>query len=160
MIILGVDPGLNVTGYGLIQTEKNTMIFIDAGFIKTAASSDIQKRLNKIYSELSNLIKRYKPSVLALEKIYSHYRHPATACLLGHVRGIICLLSARQNLALFEYGSTRIKKALLGRGDSSKYQIQRMVQNLLGLKEIPVREDITDALALAIAYTYISRVKL
>jgi len=160
MIILGVDPGLNITGYGLIETQKNTINFIDAGFIKTAPSSNILKRLNKIYNELSSLIKKYNPSVLVLEKLYSHYRHPTTACLLGHVRGIICLLSMQQGVAFYEYGSTRIKKSILGRGDASKRQIQMMVQNLLGLKQVPVCEDITDALALAIAHTYISKVKL
>ena len=160
MVILGIDPGLNITGYGLIETEKRSMTFIDAGFIKTSVSHSIEKRLNKIYSDLSILVKKYTPSALALEKVYSHYRHPTTACLLGHVRGVICLLSARENIPFFEYGATRVKKAVINRGNASKYQIQRMVQNLLGLKEAPVCEDITDALALAITHSYISKVNL
>ena len=160
MLVLGVDPGLNITGYGLIKVQGKNFSLVTAGFIETSAKFLIQKRLSRIYVELSSLVKKYQPAVMALEKLYSHYRHPTTACLLGHVRGVICLLSAQENIPLFEYGATRIKKAILGKGHASKDQIQRMVQKLLTLNDAPMREDISDALALAIAHTYISRVKI
>jgi crossover junction endodeoxyribonuclease RuvC len=160
MVILGIDPGLQVTGYGLIETNRRRVILINAGYIKTTINSGIQNRLDKIYAELKGLIDRHRPSVMVLEKLYAHYRHPTTACLLGHVRGIICLLAAQLNLELFEYSATRVKKSLVGSGHASKYQIQRMVQNLLNLKNTPSPEDIADALALAIAHTNMARGKI
>jgi crossover junction endodeoxyribonuclease RuvC len=92
-----------------------------------------------------------------LEKLYAHYRHPTTAYLLGQARGVICLACATQNLPLVEYAATRVKKAIIGHGLASKGQVQRMIARLLNLSEIPRSTDVTDALALAIAHSYIIR---
>ena len=94
---------------------------------------------------------------MVLEKIYVHYQHPATSFLLGEARGIICLAAAQANLTLEEYSATHVKKSVLGRGMASKEQVQRMVVALLGMKILPKYKDVTDALALAIAYCYFSR---
>lgn len=160
MRILGVDPALETTGYGVIETEDNKLRLIEAGIIKTSRKDSLPKRLEKIYKQITDLILETKPDILVLEKLYAHYRHPITSYILGQARGVICLASAKTNIPLVEYAATRIKKALLGRGLASKYQVQRMVANLLNLKRLPRYTDVTDALALAIAHSYIVKVKI
>ena len=156
MLILGIDPGLNTTGYGIINKNQNALKFVDAGFIKTSSKDNTEIRLFKIYRDLLKIVSKYKLDAIVLEKLYAHYKHPLTACLLGHARGVICLVSAQKNIELFEYGATRTKKAILGKGSASKLQIQHMVLNILGMKdETVVSLDITDALSLAIAHSYI-----
>ena len=158
MRILGIDPALAVTGYGLIDTQKNRLSLIEAGIIKTSFQEGITRRLNKIYSAIENLILETKPDVVVLEKLYAHYHHPTTAYILGQARGVICLACARnRNLPLVEYAATRVKKAVLGHGLASKAQVQRMVASMLDLKELPKYTDVTDALALAIAHSYMAR---
>lgn len=159
MIILGVDPALTVTGYGAIEVKKNRLSLLEAGIISTTSKEILSKRLNKIYRAIIKLISDIKPDVLVLEKLYSHYRHPTTAYLLGQARGVICLACAAKNVPLVEYAATRVKKAIIGRGLASKYQVQRMVVAYLGLNSISRYTDVTDALALAIAHSYILRYK-
>ena len=156
MKILGIDPGLIRTGYGLIEAENpHKMKLIEAGVISTESNDKISIRVTDIFKNISDVIKEHKPSVLVLEKIYSHYRHPATAILMGHARGIVCLASGLNGVKLVNYPSTRIKKAITGNGQASKKQIQRSVSTLLGLKTLPEPVDISDALAMAISYVYI-----
>ncbi|MFC1645659.1 crossover junction endodeoxyribonuclease RuvC [Candidatus Omnitrophota bacterium] len=158
MLLLGIDPGLNITGYGVIETEKGNLKFIEAGFIKTSVKDKTEDRLVKIYQELTDIVKRFKLDAIVLEKLYAHYKHPLTACLLGHARGIICLVCAQNKINLFEYSATRTKKAILGKGNASKLQIQNMVLSTLGLKyRAKIKLDITDALSLAIAHSYIAK---
>lgn len=159
MRILGVDPGLSVTGYGLIEAKRDNFKLIEAGVIKTSPKDGIQKRLLKLYVNLIELIDEYHPSVLILEKLYSHYKHPTTALLMGHARGIICMVCGQKNIPLVSYPATRIKKAVVGKGHASKEQIGGMIKNLLGLKSIPDSNDVTDALAIAVSHTYIERIK-
>jgi len=160
MRILGVDPALRITGYGVIDFKKNRISLQEAGIITTSSKENLVKRLDKIYSAITQLIQEIKPDCLVLEKLYAHYRHPTTAYLLGQARGVICLACARQNLPLVEYAATRVKKAIIGKGLASKYQIQRMVAGILGLKSLPKYTDVTDALALALAHIHILRAKL
>jgi len=161
MLILGIDPGLNTTGFGIIEENNNNLKLIDAGFIKTSPTSNIEKRLLKINNGLNELIKKHNLKAVVLEKLYAHYRHPLTACLLGHARGAICLACAQNNIELFEYGATRIKKAIIGRGNASKLQIQQMALNILNLKESnKIMLDISDALSVAIAHHYIKKGKM
>jgi len=115
------------------------------------------KKWDNLVKELEGIIEEFQPKVLVLEKLYSHYRHPTTAILMGHVRGAVCLAANQSRLSLIGYSSTRINKAVIGKGNASKYQIQRMVQNLLNLRTTPTPPDVSDALALAIAHAYISR---
>lgn len=161
MKILGIDPALSVTGYGLIEAGQNRLQLIEAGIVKTSARLLVPVRLNKIYQAMEDLIKDSRPDVMVLEKLYAHYHHPTTAYILGQARGVICLACARcQNLPLVEYAATRVKKAVLGHGLASKMQVQRMVSSILNLTQIPKYSDVTDALALAIAHSYISRSRL
>ena len=155
MRILGIDPGLYATGYGVIEGAGFKLV--EAGVIRTKANTPIQDRVAKIFDEISAIIEEHRPDVLVLEKIYSHYRHPATAILMGHARAMACLVCGKFNVKLINYPSTRIKKAVTGNGHASKYQVQRMVQDLLGLKDPPKPVDVSDAIAMAISYCYIEK---
>jgi len=152
MRILGIDPGLGTTGYGII--DGNSFKVIEAGIIRTRFGSPVQERIKKIFDEISGIIEEYRPGVLVLEKIYSHYKHPATAILMGHARAMACLVCGKFNIKLINYPSTRIKKVITGNGHASKTQVQRMVQGLLKLKKIPEPVDVSDALAMAITYCF------
>ena len=152
MRILGVDPGLLVTGYGVISVSKNgSMELVEAGVVRTKAGDGIASRLHKIHSALSEAVSELKPEILAIEKLYAHYDHPATAILMGHARGVVCLLSGEHELRLVSLPSTHVKKSVTGKGHAPKLQVQRMVQHLLGLKDLPEPPDVADALAVAIA---------
>lgn len=160
MIIVGIDPALAITGYGVIQVKAKALMLIEAGIIETSAKEATSKRLDKLYRGVLKLITDTHADCLVLEKIYSHYKHPATACILGQARGVICLAAANKKLPLFEYGATRIKKAIVGKGLASKSQVQAMISHTLGLKTLPSYLDVTDALAMAVAHNYISRSKV
>ena len=155
MRILGIDPGLGITGYGLIEACGNNVKLIEAGIIRSNAKDKMEKRLADIYKKIINLIKDTMPEAVVLEEIYSHYKHPKTSILMAHGRGTICLAIEHSNVALVNYPTTRIKKAITGRGRASKEQMQRTVTSLLGLKDPPEPVDITDALALAITHANI-----
>lgn len=154
MRILGIDPALTVTGYGVIEAKKDRLSLIEAGIVRTSPKQALPQRLEKIYQAVTKLVSDTRPEVIVVEKLYAHYRHPVTAYILGEARGVICLVAARQNLPLAEYAATRVKKAIVGRGLASKYQVQRMVAGILNLASLPKYMDVTDALALAIAHSH------
>ncbi|MBF0494158.1 MAG: crossover junction endodeoxyribonuclease RuvC [Candidatus Omnitrophica bacterium] len=155
MRILGIDPGLVRTGYGLIEAEgPERMKIVEAGVIRTDDSSGISKRLTCIFTNLQDIIKEHRPGVLVLEKIFSHYKHPATAILMGHARGVVCLAGGVAGIKLVNYPSTKIKKSVTGNGQATKFQVQRSVTALLRLKRPPEPVDISDALAIAISYVF------
>jgi len=160
MRILGIDPALAVTGYGVIEDSGSKLALVEAGIISTSSKEALPKRLDKIYSCVLKLIRDARPQVAVLEKLYAHYRHPTTAYLLGQARGVICLACAKEKLSLAEYAATRVKKAIVGNGQASKLQVQRMVLNMLNISVIPEYTDVTDALALAMAHSSIARVKV
>ena len=153
MIILGVDPGLLITGYGVIDADTSGHVKIkEGGVIKTKSSSNITKRLEKIYKNITEIIEEYSPEVIAIEKLYSHYKHPVTSILMGHARGVVCLAAGMFNTKLISFPSTKIKKSITGKGHASKLQVQSMIQGILGLKEKPEPVDVSDALACALTY--------
>lgn len=155
MRILGIDPGLGITGYGII--DAGDFKLVEAGVIKTPAKTPVQDRITKIFDEISEIIVEHRPDVLVLEKIFSHYKHPTTAILMGHARAMACLVCGKFDVRLVNYPSTRIKKAVTGNGHASKHQVQRMVQNILQLKDPPEPVDVSDALAMALSYCYIEK---
>lgn len=155
MRILGIDPGLCVTGYGLIEAGPKGIKLIEAGVVRTSSKEKIEARIEKIYEGIKGLVRESKPDALILEQLYSHYRHPTTSILMGHVRGAICLLAKQAGAELVGYSATRVKKAITGTGHASKYQMQRMIQNLFNMKSAPNPPDISDALALAVAHAHI-----
>lgn len=157
MRIIGIDPGLDVTGYGIIELKNDHTRFIEGGVIRTSYKEPIESRLMNIYKGLNSVITKHRPKKMILEKLYSHYKHPTTAILMGHSRGVICLVSRWRGLELISYPTKRIKKAITGNGNASKEQVQRMVQNLLGIEDEGFPVDVTDALALALAHSYFEK---
>ena len=152
MRILGIDPGLQRTGYGVLDCARNAVVpkLVDAGIIRLTAKTSLPARLVELETELSSLIEEYKPQACAVEKLYAHYKHPTTAILMGHARGVILLCAARQGIDLVELPANRIKKNLTGHGHASKEQMQRSVQQLFKLKELPEPPDVADAIAIAL----------
>jgi crossover junction endodeoxyribonuclease RuvC len=157
MRILGIDPGLRNTGYGIINTEKSSFKLIEAGMLKTSSSDKIEERLTNVHKALKDIIKEHKPEVLILEKLYSHYKHPTTAILMGHARGVICLAAGEYSIPVISYPAKRIKQAITGNGNASKMQIQRVISRLLGLRNPLKYTDVADAIALALGYVYMER---
>lgn len=157
MRILGIDPGLGITGYGLIEAGVGELRLLEAGVIRTSSNKDIGVRINKIYIGVKSIIEEFKPRILVLERLYSHYKHPTTAILMGHSRGVICLLAEQFKIQLVGYSATRIKKAITGSGHASKHQIQCMMRDIFNLKVMPEPPDVSDALALAAAHAHLSQ---
>ena len=150
MRILGIDPGLHLTGYGVVEFRGMTPKLIDGGVLRFNAKQSISARLVELEKELSALINEAKPDRVAVEKIYSHYAHPQTAVLMGHARGVILLCVERAKLQLVELPANSVKKNLTGNGHASKGQMQRSVQGLFKLKELPEPPDVADAIAIAL----------
>lgn len=155
MRILGVDPGLQRTGYGVIDAGPGGLKMVEAGVINTSSGDGISLRVLDIYRNISDVIKETSPSVLVLEKLYSHYKHPTTSILMGHSRGVVCLACGVNGLKLVNYASTRIKKAVTGNGHAGKHQVRGMVKTILNLTATPEPLDVSDALAMAISYAFI-----
>ena len=157
--ILGVDPGLNVTGYGIIDVDDATSRprVVEAGIIRGTQKHSITARVAEIHAGITEVISSFQPSVLAMEELYSHYQRPRTAILMGHARGVICLAAAQARIAVHHYASTRIKSILSGSGHAPKVQVQKSVQRELGLEQPPEPTDVSDALAIALCHSYLSR---
>jgi crossover junction endodeoxyribonuclease RuvC len=151
MIILGIDPGLGITGYGVIDL-KNPMrpSLLDGGVIRLQAKSPIADRLVELERELQSLFDEYKPDVCAIEQLYAHYAHPRTAILMGHARGVIMLVARRAGAVVEHFSANRIKQSVTGHGHASKQQMQRAIQAVWNLKNPPRPPDVADALAVAL----------
>ena len=158
MRILGVDPGLGITGYGVIECHLGEFKLLEAGVIKSSSRQALTEKLSAIYRGIREIIREYKPQQLILEQLYSHYKHQMTAIAMAHARGVIALCAGEfPGLSLVNYPAKRIKKALPGNGNASKAQVQRTVQRILKLKQLPQPADVSDALALAMAHAHIIR---
>ena len=153
MIILGVDPGLGATGYGLI-TSSESLHVITAGDIRPERTLALAERLAIIHDGLSDLIRRHHPDTVVLEKLFTHQRHVTTAALMAHARGVSCLVAQEHGLPLAEYPSTQVKKSVTGNGMASKEQVARMVSQWLKHSDPSWSFDATDALALAIVHAH------
>ena len=151
MRILGIDPGLACTGFGIIDVGNSQLKVIDYGVIKTDQKKQLNIRLNTIFQDLKYIIDKFNPSVMSVEQIF-YGKNVKSALLLGHARGVPLLLSAEFKLTLYEFSARRIKQSLTGNGNASKEQVQFMVQKLLSIKELPSPMDASDALAAAICY--------
>ncbi len=152
MRILGIDPGLRLTGYGMIDmVSLRKPALIDAGVIRLKPSLSVSQRLVEIETALEEIIVEHKPQTVAVEQLYAHYAHPRTAIIMGHARGVILLVTQRHGLKLVEMSSNRVKQAVAGHGHASKGQMQRAVQSIWNLPEPPEPPDVADALAIAFA---------
>ncbi len=150
MRILGIDPGLQLTGYGVIDAAPGKPKLVDAGVIRLKAKTSIADRLVELERELDELIEEHEPDVCAVEQLYSHYAHPRTAILMGHARGVILLVAARRGVSVEEFAANRIKQSLTGFGHAGKGQMQRTIQSYWNLPKLPEPPDVADALAVAL----------
>jgi crossover junction endodeoxyribonuclease RuvC len=150
MKILGIDPGLRLTGYGLIESAGMTPRLIDAGVIKLATRTPISARLVDLEKSLEEILDEHRPGICAIEQLYSHYGHPRTAILMGHARGVIMLAAARREIVIHEYAANRVKQSVAGFGHAGKISMQRAIASVWNLKTLPEPPDVADALAVAL----------
>jgi crossover junction endodeoxyribonuclease RuvC len=136
----------------VIQLEKGKVKIREAGCIRTNRKLPLEKRLEELHSGLAEILIEFQPESVVIEDLYSHYRHPKTAIIMGHARGAIFLSAALSKIPVRSYGATMIKKSLTGNGRASKHQVQQMIKSKLGLKKIPEPPDIADALAAALCH--------
>jgi len=150
--VLGIDPGLQITGYGLVELSDGAIEprLVEAGVLRFRAKTSIESRLAQLHDDLAALIAELSPHRVAVEKLYAHYRHPRTAILMGHARGVILLVAQQRDLSVEHLPSTEVKKAVTGYGHASKEQMQRSIQAQCRLKELPQPPDVADAIAIAL----------
>ncbi|MDO5708320.1 MAG: crossover junction endodeoxyribonuclease RuvC [Andreesenia angusta] len=153
MIIFGIDPGIAIVGYGVIEYSGNKFRTIDYGAILTEASIPFPKRIKIIYDELTKLLDKYKPDAVAIEELFFN-KNVKTAINVGQARGVQLLSVVNRGIDLFEYTPLQVKQAVVGYGRAEKRQVQEMVKLLLGLKKIPKPDDVADALAVAICHAH------
>ena len=158
MRILGIDPGVAIVGYGVIEYDKNKFKVIDYGKITTPAKTPLPKRLKMVYDSMTELIDTYKPDVVAMEELFFN-TNVTTAIAVGHARGVLVLAAENAETALAEYTPLQIKQAVTGYGRADKNQVQQMVKMFLGLTEVPKPDDTADALAAAICHGYSGEMK-
>jgi crossover junction endodeoxyribonuclease RuvC len=155
MPILGIDPGLHTTGYGLVEFQAGQIRFLEAGVIRSGNDElDIAERIKVLHDGISEVLDEFKPSVVAIEQLYAHYEHPRTAILMGHARGVFLLAAAQRKIDVVSYAATKVKKLITGSGRASKEQIQMAITRELNLEKIPEPHDAADALAIAVAHGY------
>jgi crossover junction endodeoxyribonuclease RuvC len=149
MLILGIDPGLHLTGYGLVTLLRGKLLLKEAGVLRMRVKGDLATRLKELDEHVSELIAECAPDRMAVEQLYAHYKHPRTAILMGHARGVILLAAARREIPVTNLASTMVKKSITGNGHAKKAQIQRTITSLCNLKEVPEPPDVADAIAIA-----------
>ncbi len=166
MRIVGIDPGLRVTGYGCIDVVESELTLVEAGVFRLGRAlraierdevefrigdaASISSRLTELDRDFRVLLDRLRPDVVAVEALFAHYKHPATAIVMGHSRGVLLLAIRQMGMNLLEFKPTMVKKSVTGNGLAKKSQVQNAVRALLGLAEIPEPADMADALAVAI----------
>ena len=153
MLVLGVDPGSAITGFGLIKEAGNKLSAVDYGCIRTSTSQSTETRLQIIYREIKAIIKKYEPDHFAVEELFFN-KNVRTALTVGQARGVIMLAGAESGLQVHEYTPLQVKQAVVGYGRADKTQIQFMVKTILSLPKIPKPDDVADALAIAICHTH------
>ncbi|MBI4598469.1 MAG: crossover junction endodeoxyribonuclease RuvC [Candidatus Omnitrophica bacterium] len=154
MVILGIDPGLNATGFGIIETIADRLHVKAAGEIRPPRGKPLAERLSAIHGRLLALMATHRPDTAVIEKIFTHHGHVTTAAMMGHARGVACLAAQTQGIPLVEYPSTQVKRAVTGNGHASKEQVGRMVGQWIDRADPSWSADATDALALAIAHAH------
>jgi crossover junction endodeoxyribonuclease RuvC len=148
--VVGFDPGLNTTGYGIVECHGATMRLVEAGTVRSRGET-LESRLASIHAGVHEVLGTFSPSAMAIEQVFAHAKFPKAALLLAHARGVICLAGAQAGLAVNHYLPNRVKSALTGSGHAGKEQIQSAVQRELGLASRPEPADAADALAVALA---------
>jgi crossover junction endodeoxyribonuclease RuvC len=157
VILLGIDPGLRVTGYGVLSAEAGKIAVVEAGVVRSTDGRPMEKRLLELFTGIAEVIEEFRPHSIGVEQLYAAYRHPRTAILMGHARGAVFLAAARAGVPVVSYTPARIKKNLTGNGRADKSQMQRAVQAALKLRELPRPPDVADALAAALCHLHFLR---
>ena len=153
--ILGIDPGLELTGYAVLDAGPRVC---EAGIIRGAdgrETTDMAQRVRNLYDGIVEVLEQFHPGVVVVEQLFAHYEHPRTAILMAHARGVMFLAAAQRGLTVVSYNATRIKKTITGNGRASKEQVQRTIQRELGLARLPEPPDVADALAAALCHYYV-----
>ncbi len=158
MKILGIDPGIGRTGWGVIEAQSSKLKAQKFGCIETKPNSETPGRLFAIYDELVDIIKEYKPDVLAIEELFFN-KNVKTALTVGQARGVIMLAAVQHKLEIHIYTPLQVKIALTGYGRAEKQQVGKMVKTVLDLKEIPKPDDTTDALAIAVTHAFSAKMR-
>lgn len=152
MIIFGVDPGTILTGFGIINSNKNTITHLKSGIIKPNPNEDLAEKLKYIYNQLNLEVLKYKPDVFCIETAF-YGKNVQSAMKIGYVRGVAMLAASMNNIICIEYSPREIKKAVVGNGSASKEQVQYMIKNLLNLNKTKLKFDETDALAVSVCHS-------
>lgn len=152
MRILGIDPGLNLTGYGCVDLRPRAVepALVEGGVLRFKPRASMAFRLAQLHEDLTALVKELKPQHMVVEKLFTHYKHVRTGILMGHARGVVMLVGQQQGLELGELAVTEIKRAVTGNGHASKRQVQLAVMSQCGLDKPPSPPDVADAIAIAL----------
>lgn len=151
MVILGIDPGYAIVGFGLLQSERAAASFLACGAINTEAGLPLPKRLLQIADDLDELICQFKPDVMAIERLYFG-NNVTTGIGVAQARGVILMTAERHGIPIFEYDPSQVKLAVVGYGKAEKRQVMDMTKRLLKLKEVPKPDDAADAVAIALCH--------
>ena len=155
MIILGIDPGYAIVGYGVIEYKNNHFTVIDYGAILTDAGTPFNIRLEKIYDGLTSIIERHRPEAMAIEKLF-YNNNAKTVIDVSQARGVIMLAAQKNGVPAFEYTPLQVKQSVVGYGRAEKKQVQEMTRRILALEKVPKPDDTADALAMAICHAHAS----
>ncbi len=157
--ILGLDPGLQTTGYGVLEFTDRGPRVVEAGVIRSVEgreTADMAPRVKALYDGLCEVLDQWKPAAMAVEQLYAHYDHPRTSILMAHARGVYFLAGAQRNIPVISYAATKVKKLVTGSGRASKEQMQHAVARELGLPGLPEPHDVADALGIALCHYFAS----
>jgi crossover junction endodeoxyribonuclease RuvC len=155
--IVGIDPGLNITGYAVIEPAGGKLALVEAGMIRGRSRGDLAARLKEVHEGVCDVVATFQPAAMAIEELYSHYERPRTAILMGHARGVICLAAALAGIPVLSYSATQIKRLLTGNGRAPKSQVQRAICHEFGLASPPEPPDVADAMAIALCHHFLQR---
>ncbi|CAG0936937.1 Crossover junction endodeoxyribonuclease RuvC [Thermoflexales bacterium] len=156
MIVLGIDPGTAITGYGLVREENHQAVALAYGTITTPSDLPLPDRLQQLQRELAAIIAQHRPDQAAVEQLFFN-KNVRTALAVGHARGVVLLTLAQASVSIYEYTPLAVKLAVTGSGRADKAQVQQMVTLLLNLSQIPKPDDVADALAIAICHLHSAR---
>ena len=158
--ILGIDPGLRVTGYAVLETRPTGPHVCEAGIVRSTqgkATTDVAIRIRCLYDGIVEVLEQYEPGVMVVEQLFAHYNHPRTAILMAHARGVLLLAAAQRDVPIVSYTASRVKKTITGHGRASKEQIQFTILRELNLPRLPEPNDVADALAIALCHYHTGR---
>jgi crossover junction endodeoxyribonuclease RuvC len=150
--ILGIDPALRTTGYGVVERTPRGVRLIEAGIVAPRVGGTLEQRLRELHAGITEVIAQTSPELVVIEELYTTYKNPGTAILMAHARGVLCLAGAQAGIAVHTLGHAHVKRALTGSGGARKEQVNSMVMRMLGLRVAPKPNDVSDALALALAF--------